>query len=129
MKLQEFYNNVSHSLRTYGNPYGGQYQRGWNWVNNNNPNERCAIAKFIKGNNDFEVMENLAKYFGVKSKFHVLDENPLIFEIINLFDYYSCEINNKERLEYHLKHWADKYNLQYTPTTDKYEVISELETA
>lgn len=113
MKIQQFYNNVANSLRTHGNQYGGFYERGWSWVNPQNPNDRCAIARFIGGNTDFQVMENLSKFLNVEHKHCVQDQYPLVREVIEAFDSDAKTINNKDGLERLLKKWATKYKLKY----------------
>ena len=114
MNLQKFYDNACTSLRTYGNPYGSRYSREWAWVNHDNPNERCAIARFIKGNTSIEVVENLKKELKLSKHIDPIAAVPLVGEIVQLFDSYAFEINNKVSLEYHLKEWADHYNLKYS---------------
>lgn len=120
MSLQSFYNDVCSSLRTYGNQYGGSHTRGWAWVNPRNQNERCAIARFVKGNSDIEVSENLRKLLGLKDN-QDLFSIDLVGKVTHLFDYYPCEINDKERLEYHLKQFADQNDLSYKCVDNKEE--------
>lgn len=112
MNLQSFYDNVCSSLRTYGNPYGGSHTRGWNWVNPNNPNDRCAMARFIKGTGDIEVCSNLRKMLELKDNQDIFSID-LVGKVAHLFDYYPCEINDKERLEHHLQSLADQNELVY----------------
>ena len=113
MQIQEFYNKVCDSLRTYGNPYGSQYSREWGWVNENNPRERCAIAQFIPGETDKQVVRNLRKTLNLTS--NELEECALVLDIITIYDSYSCVVNNKEALELTLMRLADTHNLKYSP--------------
>lgn len=113
MNLQSFYDNVCNSLRTYGNPYGSTHTRGWSWVNPQNTAERCAISRFIEGNNDTEVNQNLRRILGLKAS-QDLFSIDLVGKVAHMFDYYPQEINCKVRLEYNLKKFADQNELVYT---------------
>lgn len=123
MQMQEFYNKVCDSLRETGNPYGSQYSRGWGWVNEQNPKERCAIARFIPGETDKQVVRNLRKVLGLSNT--ELEECGLVIDIITVFDSYSCVVNNKEALELTLKRLADTHKLQYSPHE---EIIEQIQT-
>lgn len=106
---QQLYNLACDSLRTYGNPYGSLQSRGWSWINENDPTQRCAIGKFIGGCKQIEVKNNLLLQM----------ENPstscdsLVGMITFLFDHYPSVCNNKSELEHHLKGIADTFKLEY----------------
>lgn len=40
--LQEVFNKTIHHMRAQGNPWGDYDQRGWTYVNPDNPCQRCA---------------------------------------------------------------------------------------
>lgn len=106
---QELFDKACWSLRTYGNPYGSQYDRGWGWCNPNNPNDRCALARLVDGNTATEVYSN------IKNSIEDLEHNDIALEIIKLFDYYPLELNNSELLEKSLKYIAWLGDVKYTP--------------
>jgi hypothetical protein len=110
MNKQQFYNQVCQSLRSYGNPYGSTEARGWGWMNDNNPNERCAIARFIGGCTESQVVRNLRKELGLEKG----EEYPqIVLDIVHFFDYAPLSCNRKDSLEQELKSLADKHKLEY----------------
>jgi hypothetical protein len=124
MKPQEFYNNVCTSLRTYGNQYGKGYSRGWKWVDDSNPNNRCAIARFIKGNNDTEVVDNIITALELGPDAYLF-ANELVCDVVSLFDNHPDTINNKHSLECALRDMAYDHHLVYNSV----QVVSKTETA
>jgi hypothetical protein len=109
LSTQQIFTQACDSLRTYGNQYGSIMDRKWGWCNPQNPNERCAIARFISGSNDFEVRHNLTKEVITET----YKANPVIVALTDLFDYSPEMCNNKQELENELKFIADKFKLAY----------------
>ncbi len=112
MREQEFFNSACNSLRTYGNPYGGRGDRGWGWINPSNPNERCAVARFIPGDCTYTIYDNLRNYFNLESR-DDLFKIQVLEDIIALFDSYATLCNDKVWLEEALVNIANKNKLQY----------------
>lgn len=114
---QQLFNNICDSLRTYGNKYGSRHERGWGWCNPGNPNERCAIARFIQGNNELTICLNLSKEVDM---FNIMN-NPIVAYTTRLFDYQPEVCNNTNLLEKELMRMADVNKLHYVG-------VSKLET-
>lgn len=121
---QQLFDNACNSLRTYGNPYGPQSLRGWAWVNKNNPNERCAIARFIDGESDNEVIYNLACELGFASVDELFTkQNEIVDDIVSLFDYDHSTCNNFNALETALGLIASRHNLSLSPVDINSDVL------
>jgi len=116
---QEIFNKASSYLRTYGNPFGSQISRGWGWVNPKNPKDRCAIASFIKGNTQTEVVNNLKLACDIEDKSDIFDKFPIIGALVFVFDLESDLCNDKLKLENKLQELAASFNLKYTSPTIK----------
>lgn len=121
MKLsnQELFDRASESLRTYGNPYGSFWDRLWGWCNPANPNERCAIARFIPGNNNFEIKDNLLQMM----EHPAISLGSLVSDLTYLFDMFGDVCNTSWKLENHLKRIAHAHSLEYNTTNQKVVVL------
>ena len=114
-RRQQFFNKVCDSLKTYGNPYGSRESRGyWNWINPSNPDERCAIARFIPGQTEHDVLLNLSEeLYGSKDYLGCIEHDSLIHDIIQLFDYSPMVCNNAKLLDRKLQSIADRRELEF----------------
>lgn len=127
---QELFNRVSIFLRTTGNPYGGNYaSRGWGWVNESNPCERCALGSLVAGNTENEVVTNLRELLNLPENVGIWQDhktgqilNTLHATLATLFENGSFIVNDKELLEIALENIAKEFNVIYT--APKVEVVS-----
>jgi len=126
---QQLFNKACDSLRNYGSPYGSNMQRGWGFCNPDDTNERCALARFINGTNDVEIVSNLAKELGFTEHTKNLVYNvPVVYEVMMLFDHYSIVVNNPDLLENALKQIADRCQLNYSEALPVYKADPQIPT-
>lgn len=114
MNTQEFYDRCASSLRMYGSMYNRPSGRLWGWVNDANPAERCAIARFINGT-DSEV-ETQVSLLMLKNPQLVPIKNAVVWQ----FDSFPMTVNNPARLEQFLYDLAALHGLKYKQDNVEY---------
>lgn len=113
MNKQEIFNKVVGHMRAQGNPWGEHKQRGWTFVNPENPCQRCAkgiLMDVVLHHNQYRATSESLRLYNDWVREHRSGEEKEILAMLdsleNLF-----EDHPTETWESQFKYIANNYNV------------------
>lgn len=126
--LQNMFDRVVGHLRAQGNPWGDFSERGWSFINNEDPCQRCAKGVLFTGVTDSKAVMNKYNVFSlvddILKEWNVpvteLNKN-LLDSLENIFEHHP-----QDSWEIRFKALAERHQLEYKPYTAP-EVVHTVE--